>query len=258
MRALIMIAASLAEASATSFTSTRADDAGLRWYGTPTCSAASDYTAVVTARDVCQLVPGSTYPAYGAASYTITCNATRPAAAGWILFFSDTACTRPVSLAGVSRPFADTACMLNPPEFGSSSLSAQCLSPLPPAQPLAGRATVMLSSNSLCDGNAPRSLIDLRQGLCQAVPSSAPGGYRVTCAADGSFAAFDIYTDATCTEQLNHRILARDTCSLNDPVFGSSHIAIRCSTAGTAGVPVALNDPAASPTPSGAPPPGLA
>jgi len=149
--------------------------------------------------------------------------------------------------------------MSNPPEFGASSVEAQCQNPpLPPVQPLTGRATIMLASDASCDGNTPRTLIDVRQGLCQAVPSSAPGGYRVTCAADGSFAAFDVFSDAACTTQVNHRILARDACSTNDPVFGASHIAVRCSTAGTAGVPAAVNDPAASPSPSGAPPPGLA
>ncbi len=258
MRGVALALVIAAAAAAATFTATRSDDVRLQWFELGGCSGA-DYTGLVIGVGLCQLIPGAAYPAYGAASFRVICNGNTTGDTGALQFFSDSTCVTPVSTSGVSRPFSSNTCYGNPPEFGALSLLAECSNPvLPPAEPLAGRATVLYSSTNSCDASSPRTLVDVNQGFCQTVPSSTPGGYRVTCAADGSFAALDVYENNLCTAQVSHRILSRDVCASNaGTLYGAPFIAVRCSALGTAGAPPAVNDPNASPSPSRAPQPGL-
>ena len=210
----------------------RAGDTRLTWFEETGCGATASphYTGVVGPRSTCMLVPGTTYANYGSASYSVTCNDAE--ASGVILFYSDRACANVLS-AQVNRAFTDETCYSNPPEFGASSLQAQCQNPLlPPADPLAGRASVLWASGPDCSEAATsRVLVDVRQASCQTVPSSVPGGYKVSCSADGTIANLGIFTDATCVSQVSHRVLDSNTCSANtDPNGGAAWVAIRCSS----------------------------
>lgn len=231
MIALIILSLSAA-ASASDFVSTRADDTRLTWYERADCRTLEnadppeDFTGVVGGRGICQLVPG-TQLAGGASSYTVLCDGSAPS--GTLSFYSDRNCANAMTL--LSRPVIDEVCYANPPQFGSSAVMAQCNNAyMPPAEPPSGRATILWASNAACDTITPRVLVDIRQTFCQTVPASSPGGYKVTCSADGSIAAFDSYTDNSCAVLVNRRFLTRDVCEANPQEFGATNIAIRCST----------------------------
>lgn len=210
----------------------RAGDTRLTWFEDASCGAipAPHYTGIVGPRSTCMLVPGTTYANYGSASYSVDCDGANPM--GEIRFFSDRSCTYVLS-AQVNRAFVDEECYANPPEFGASSLQAQCLNPLlPPQDPLAGRASVLWSSGPDCSEDATsRVIVDVKQASCQSVPSSVPGGYKISCSDDGSIAALDIFTDNTCTSEVSHRVLDSNVCIANtDPNAGAAWVAIRCSS----------------------------
>lgn len=259
MRTSIVLAIATVTAGQTIYEG-RPDDMRLTWFESPNCVAynGSDgglelhNTGVVGGRSVCMRVPGVT----DTSSYKVDCSIGADGAVlprGSISFFSQVGCPD-VSLVRAPTLFEDEACLANPILYGSASLQAQCLNPLlPPSNPLAGRATVAWSG-AVCGvaaDTAPRTLVDLRSGLCQTVPAAIPGGYRIDCAADGSFAVFSIFETNTCASLVNSRVLERDTCAPNDGVlFGSFSVTVRCSQDGLAGAPAAVRDqPPPSPLP---------
>jgi hypothetical protein len=239
----------------------RADDTRLTWFASASCVAynGSDggpelhNTGVVGGRTVCMRVPGET----STSSYKMSCLTD---ASGGILprgtlsFFRATDCASETQLYSPIE-FDDEACVANPPEFGSSSFQAQCLNPLlPPVLPFAGRATVAWSGGGCATDPAlsPRTLVDLRMGLCQTVPAAIPGGYKIICSPDGSFSALQIFTDNTCSSMVTSRVLDRDTCAPNDgELFGSYSVTVRCSTLGLQGSEPAIRAPPATPNPLG-------
>ena len=112
--------------------------------------------------------------------------------------------------------------------FGSASAQFQCTRPLlPSALPPPGRALISWFEQPEC-GELDRTLVDVRLDVCNRVPRGADGGYKVSCAPDGSAGLFSVCSDAACGSCSVNTPFASDQCLANPPQFGSASVAIRC------------------------------
>ena len=89
----------------------------LSWFPTTSCTG-SDRTVVAVRPGVCNTVPGAT--AAGNTGYVVTCNANGTAG-----LFS--VCDATCSTCLTNTPFANNACLANPPQYGARSLQPQCV-----------------------------------------------------------------------------------------------------------------------------------
>lgn len=208
-------------ANAISLFGPRASDVEVSYFGGGGC--AGPYISSVIAPDgLCHRVPGITpIPAY-----SFTCMS--PSTPSSFRFFDDITCASAPLTS--SRSFDERVCLTNPAEFGSLSLAFICSAPLNyPTNTASGRVVVAWSGSPTCAGEEPRTLVDLQQGVCETVPSAAPGGYKVTCSEDGQLATFTVFSDNTCAEAVSTRTVPRDFCLDNDAaLYGSAAISIRC------------------------------
>lgn len=209
----------------------RPKDFRATWFYEPGCTtSAGQYSGVVGTIGFCNAVPRSVD-----SGYFINC-----------LTDSTTGLTLPSGTFHVCQdyptcnscdsviPFRDDQCLTQQSlesarsQFGVASADFQCTNPLiPDASPAPGRALLAWFEGADCNP-AHRTLVDIRQDICNRVPRGQDGGYRVTCSEDGSVGVYEI-CDSTCSSCTVSTRFASDQCLSNPKEFGSESVSIRCS-----------------------------
>jgi hypothetical protein len=209
----------------------RPQDFRATWFYEPGCTtSAGQYTGVVGTIQFCNAVPRSVDSGYFIKCLTDpTTGANLPSGTFHVCQDYPTC-----NSCDTIIPFRDDQCLTQQSlqssrsQFGVASADFQCTNPLiPDALPAPGRALLAWFEGADCNP-AHRTLVDIRQDVCNRVPRGQDGGYKVTCSEDGSVGLYEI-CDSTCEKCTVSTRFASDQCLSNPKEFGSESVSIRCS-----------------------------
>lgn len=201
------------------------------WFWEPGCTtSAGQYTGVVGTIGFCNAVPRSIDSGYYIKCLTDPITGTILPSGTFHVCRDYPTCNQCDSII----PFRDDQCLTQQSlqsarsQFGVASADFQCTKPLiPDAAPAPGRALLAWFEGADCNPSH-RTLVDIRQDVCNRVPRGLDGGYRVTCSEDGSVGVYEV-CDSTCTTCTVSTRFASDQCLANPKEFGSESVSIRCS-----------------------------